>query len=151
MKKIIVVSDSHGSYQNLLDLINKENDADIFLHLGDYEIPDYLMDRFLFVKGNCDYSPTAPIYKDIEIEGLKIHLEHGNNYKFLTQKESYIDTLNTDIFFYGHTHVYKVEKLGKTYLINPGSISRPRDGNIGTYLEIILDNKEIITLTKKSL
>lgn len=109
------------------------------------------MDNFLYVKGNCDYSSSAPLKKDIIVENLKIHLEHGNNRNFLINKLDYVSSIDTDIFLYGHTHIYKIEKINNTYLINPGSITRPRDGNIGTYLEIILSNKEIISITKKSL
>lgn len=151
MKKLIIVSDSHGSYQVLVDLLNKEKDADIFIHLGDFEIPLYLMDNFLYVKGNCDYDPSIPLKKDIIVENLKIHLEHGNNHSFLINKLDYVRATESDIFLYGHSHIYNVEKINNTYLINPGSILRPRDGNIGTYIELILDNKKIISITKKSL
>lgn len=59
--KFVVVSDSHGSYQELIDVVNINQDADIFIHLGDYEIPEYLLNRFIFCKGNCDFLSTQKI------------------------------------------------------------------------------------------
>ena len=54
--KVVVVSDSHSNVSILNEIANKNYDADIFYHLGDSELPEYLLNRFTGVCGNCDYN-----------------------------------------------------------------------------------------------
>lgn len=144
MKKILVISDSHGDYYKMQDIINERYDVDYRFHLGDYAIPDYLMSDFLAVKGNQDVHSSFPSFKDVEIEGFKIHLEHGNNYRLAFELENYLKEIGCDIFLFGHTHQKMVRKINNTILLNPGSLTRPRDGDKGSYLIITLEkDKEI--------
>ena len=56
--KYLVVSDSHGDRQILVDLVRHfENSVDFFIHCGDSELPakDELWNVFHVVGGNCDY------------------------------------------------------------------------------------------------
>lgn len=142
--KIVVVSDSHGDYQSLLDIVNKEYGTDIYIHLGDYSIPDYLMSDFLVVKGNNDFGSEFPYFRDIVIgknKNIKIHFEHGSSFMFLFNKENYILEKNCDIFLFGHSHRKESYKEGKTFVFNPGSITKPRDDIKGSYL--VLNIKEL--------
>jgi predicted phosphodiesterase len=34
---------------------------------------------------------------------------------------------------FGHTHIYRTERIGSLYVMNPGSLDRPRGGNKPTY------------------
>ena len=34
---------------------------------------------------------------------------------------------------HGHTHVLRAEKVGDITILNPGSVSLPKEGNIPTY------------------
>ena len=40
---------------------------------------------------------------------------------------------NGDVFIYGHTHIPKAEKMDNIYIINPGSITLPKENNPHTY------------------
>ena len=40
---------------------------------------------------------------------------------------------NGDIFIHGHTHVLRAEKKDNYTILNPGSVSIPKEGNIPTY------------------
>ncbi len=141
--KIVVVSDSHSNVSILNEIANKNYDADIFYHLGDSELPEYLLNRFTGVRGNCDYNDLPP-EKDVEIDGFKIHLEHGNSINFAINPEEYIKQKKCDIFLFGHTHRRYANKIGSTYCFNPGSLTRPRDGESGSYLILyLLKNHEI--------
>lgn len=140
--KILVASDSHGDSNILNDLRNERFDVTYFLHLGDSCIPKYLLDSYCAVRGNCDFI-DLPRFKEIEIEGLKIHMEHGDGFRLNFDKEKYIKKLNCDIFLSGHTHKKLATKVGDTYVFNPGSLTRPRDGEKGSYLILEVENKEL--------
>lgn len=142
--KILVVSDSHGNYYSLNDLYLNNSDVDYFFHLGDSELPEYLLNNFACVKGNCDFA-SLPKFKDLEIEGLKIHLEHGDNFKFQCDPQKYVTSLNVDIFLFGHTHKKLATKFGNTFVFNPGSLTRPRDGSKGSYLILDVSNGQLVS------
>lgn len=150
MTKIVIISDTHGSYQPLLDIQTKEYDADYYFHLGDFCIPDYLISPFLAVKGNNDFSTEFPKKKDLIINGFKIHLEHGDNFEFLINKSKYIKKIDPDIFIYGHTHCFSVGTINdKTILINPGSLTQPRDDFLGSYAILTIDDNNKISVEKR--
>ncbi len=142
--KILILSDNHGNFEIIKKVLNIEKNVDIYLHLGDYELPEYLLNNFLLVKGNCDYLSNEPISRTIEINNFKIYLEHGINFTKTLYKENYIKNTNADIFLFGHTHTRLASKLDNIYIFNPGSISKPRDNSKGTYLILYLNkNKEL--------
>ena len=148
--KIVVVSDSHSNLTVLNDIVMKNYDADVFYHLGDSELPEYLLNSYTCVRGNCDYN-DFPRDRDCILEGFKIHLEHGNSLNFAINPEQYIKEKKCDIFLFGHTHKIYVNKIGSTYVFNPGSITRPRDSEIGTYLVLYLAKGQPVKHEFKSL
>lgn len=148
--KVVVVSDSHSNFSLLNEIVTKNYDADVFYHLGDSELPEYLLNNFTCVKGNCDYN-DFPKERDCLLEGFKIHLEHGNALNFAINPEHYIKEKDCDIFLFGHTHQKYVNKIGKTYVFNPGSIARPRDGEKGSYLILYLTRGQHIKYEFKTL
>jgi putative phosphoesterase len=38
-----------------------------------------------------------------------------------------------DVFIYGHTHIPKAEKLNGVTIINPGSVSLPKENSLNSY------------------
>lgn len=140
--KIVVVSDSHGQYQDLQDIALKNYDATLLLHLGDYELPDYLMHSYTCVKGNCDFSFDMPLKRDLDYKFGVIHMEHGDNIDFANFSK-YVANTHSFLFLFGHTHEKFAKKIGNTYVFNPGSISRPRDSEKGSYLIIEIDEKTL--------
>ena len=86
--RIIVISDSHQNYRNLEEIVRRNLDAQMFIHLGDGEsesqqlLRNYpeIADRFHYVKGNCDYGSDAPIYEIIDVmPGHRIFATHGHH------------------------------------------------------------------------
>jgi uncharacterized protein len=140
--KIVVVSDTHGDTLYLNRVYDTNKDADLFLHAGDYQLPDYMMHIFRFVKGNCDYSYEAPCKVDINTPIGKLHMEHGNNYFFINDTLNYIKKENSSIFIVGHTHIPYFTKIDNTYVFNPGSLCKPRSTNFGTFLIIKIDEND---------
>ena len=140
--KILVVADSHGDVINLRNLYLKHQDQDLYLHLGDYEVDENLLPSvFVGVKGNNDYYSSWPLRREINLDGFRIVMEHGHNYRF--KDDNYIRSLNADIYLYGHTHVRSFRKVDNTFIFNPGSFTRPRDSYYLSYLLIEIEKGEI--------
>lgn len=143
--RIIVISDSHQNYRNLEEIVRRNLDAQMFIHLGDGEsesqqlLRNYpeIADRFHYVKGNCDYGSDGPIYEIIDVmPGHRIFATHGHRYgvhgslDFLAQMARENDC---DIALYGHTHCSCNTYFNGVYILNPGSASCPRDGNAPSF------------------
>ena len=89
------------------------------------------------VKGNCDYYSNNPVSDVVEFGGNRIFITHGHNYgvDFGLDGLSYAAEENKcNIALYGHTHVPDSSIRGKIIIVNPGSVSRPRQlGGRPTY------------------
>ena len=133
--RILMISDSHGRTENVELILEKEGNFDLILHAGDgSEDFDYIGDRFRCrvtgVKGNCDLFSREPSVLNIDIEGKLIHIEHGNRLPYFNEKDifDFAEGNRYDVVMYGHTHIQKILDRNGRWIINPGSISRPRDG-----------------------
>jgi putative phosphoesterase len=162
--KIFFMSDMHGSLnysQKALDNFTKEG-ADYIVILGDElyhgarnplsqkystletaALLNKFSDRIIAVRGNCDSEIDAmvlnyPMMSDYSVvlyNKRRLFLTHGHIYSV-----NNIPKLNVgDIFFYGHIHVPKIEKIDGIYAINPGSVTFPKENNPHTY-GILEDN-----------
>lgn len=89
------------------------------------------------VRGNCEAEVDQmvldfPVMADycILIEGSHtIYATHGHVYN-----ENNLPPLkNGDVLIHGHTHVLRAEKKENYILLNPGSVSIPKEGNPPTY------------------
>ena len=133
--RILIISDSHGSTENIDLLKKKEGKFDLILHCGDGTGDfDYISDRLGCrvngVRGNCDIFSGEFAVQNLNIEGKLIHIEHGNKLPCLDDREilNYAVNSRYDVILYGHTHEQKLLNGNGRWVINPGSISRPRDG-----------------------
>lgn len=89
------------------------------------------------VRGNCEAEvdqmvlqfPVMADYCILNLEGRTFYATHGHVYN-----ENNLPPLQEgDILIHGHTHVLRAE-LRKGYtLLNPGSVSIPKEGNPPTY------------------
>lgn len=139
--RIGVVSDSHGRLDFLRDAVREMEDIDVLLHAGDYRKDAMMLSQELnipvyAVVGNCDWFAPGPEEEIIEIEGRKILLTHGHQYGVKSGNEELIHKLKRegfDLVVYGHTHKAEVVPVGNAYLLNPGSIAKPRQGTARTY------------------
>ena len=136
--KVVVVSDSHGNVDVLKDIALIEQDASIFLHCGDSQVPEAYLGPFVSVKGNCDFFMDYPPFRIIDTPYGKIYVEHGN--RLFPMGVETLKDLGCKIYIQGHTHVKKIVNIDGIYFANPGSITKPRDGDQGSYL--------LLTLTK---
>lgn len=161
--KVMFASDIHGSAYHcrmMLEAYEKEEAGRLVL-LGDLlyhgprnDLPkDYApkeviamlnarKNEIYAVRGNCEAEvdqmvldfPVMADYCVILDRDRSIYASHGHVYH-----EDNLPPLKTgDIFIHGHTHVLRAEKRDNYCLLNPGSVSLPKEGNIPTYG--VLDN-----------
>lgn len=154
MTRIIVLSDTHGHFNEFNKIVNNTKDeATCYIHLGDgcKEVEDIRFvhpDITLYaVRGNCDNDMTLPIYTDIKIGNKIIFMTHGDifNVKYnLNKLKSVARNVNADIALYGHSHIGYQETDEGLLILNPGSLSYPRDFK-RSYAVIDIINDNIIT------
>ena len=129
--KIIVVSDTHGSYRNFKQVMQLNRNADVVVHCGDSrdEIDEIRMEfpdkQYYCVKGNCDFGSMIPLTEEFTLEGVRFLACHGHMYNvkyglmnlLLAAKER-----QADIALFGHTHIACDELVDGVRLFNPGSL-----------------------------
>lgn len=172
--KFLIASDIHGSAyccQKLVDAFYSEK-ADRLILLGDIlyhgprnDLPQNyapkevtamlnpLADRIICVRGNCDGEvddmvldfPVLAEYaiiSDTSLGSNIIFATHGHHYN-----ASNLPKLKTgDILLHGHTHIPTFEKVEEVFVVNPGSVSIPKENSEHSYM--IFENCEF---TRKTL
>ena len=141
--KIIVTSDIHRN-KKIIDEVIYNYDGDIYLDCGDSELSNYELKNFETVKGNCDYN-NFPNYRIVEIDDyLNLFVTHSHLYSLNEMIEKAKEN-NCLILLYGHTHIKKHDIIESIHVINPGSITKPRNKDSNTFLQIDYDEntKEI--------
>ncbi len=124
-----IVSDTHGLVRpELLALLAG---VDAILHAGDvgkYEVIEVLetIAPVHVVAGNVD-GLEYPERLEITFSGRRFGLEHGHLMVPRERTEALLKTFpDADFIIYGHTHVPKLEQIGKTTVLNPGSAGAKR-------------------------
>lgn len=149
--KIIVVADTHSSISYIIDAINNTEGVSKVIHLGDCVsdarvIQENVDVPVIMVRGNNDYfDKDVPLDKIIYVEGHKILLTHGHKYNvYFGPQRLYFRAmeLGCDMVLYGHTHIFEDICVGDVRIINPGSVSLPRD-RVASYVLMEITEKEI--------
>ncbi len=145
---ILVLSDSHGNLSNMERAV-EQTEPRLILHLGDcWRDAERLHDRYPNipmeqVPGNCDFRPELPQERLLFLEDRRVLLCHGHTYgvknSLLTAGYA-AEEQNLDLFLFGHTHQPLVDRRGKTWFVNPGSIG---DSRRPTYAIVTILNGEI--------
>lgn len=156
--KLFVASDIHGSAyycRKMLDTYQKEG-ADRMLLLGDilYHGPRNDLPReyapkeviamlneykneIYAVRGNCEAEvdqmvlqfPVMADYCLLPLKNKVIYATHGHVYN----AENLPPMKKGDILLHGHTHILTAERREDYILLNPGSVSIPKGGNVPSY------------------
>lgn len=165
--KVMFISDIHGSYtyaKKALETYELEK-ADKLVILGDIlyhgprnDLPEGYCpkevikllnnhkNKIIAVRGNCDAEvdqmvlefPIRADYATMDIDNHHFFLTHGHLFN-----EDNLPNLNpNDIFVYGHIHKPVLKKENNIYIINPSSISLPKEGH-NSY-GIYINNKFLI-------
>lgn len=156
--KYMIASDIHGSAfycRKMLEAFESSG-ADRMILLGDilyhgprndlpkeYAPKEVLAmlngykDRIYCVRGNCDTEvdqmvlefPVMADYALFVLDGVTIYATHGHVYH-----ENHLPPMQPgDVLLHGHTHVLRADRCGEITILNPGSVSIPKEGNPPTY------------------
>lgn len=135
--KVLVISDSHGSYEKMRDLFY-DGDWNAVIFLGDgLREADRLYDisgpvPVYRVKGNCDmYAPDAFDEQLLILAGKRVFITHGHRYGVKNGYALLSNTAalkNADIALCGHTHTQFYQKQDGVILANPGALVNGRYG-----------------------
>ena len=146
--KILVVSDTHRKNDNYFDILKKEK-PDLVIHCGDAEGSEYAITESAkcpvkIVLGNNDFFSDLPRELEFEVGKYKVWVTHGHNY-YVSMGYTDIHRVATvrgkDSVLFGHTHRPVLEKRENVWLINPGSLSYPRqEGRKCSYAVMEIDN-----------
>lgn len=158
--KILIVSDTHRRDGNLSAVLEKERPIDRLIHLGDVEgSQNYIVQAagcpVDMVAGNNDFMGELPKEKEIMLGKYKVLLTHGHYYyvsldtKMLRREAR---ARGFDLAMYGHTHKPRIEKHDGLMILNPGSLSYPRqEGRKPSYIILNMDEEENIDAEVKFL
>ncbi|MFN0056332.1 MAG: metallophosphoesterase family protein [Planctomycetales bacterium] len=138
--RLAVVSDTHGqlAYTAAAVKLISSHGAQVVLHCGDIGSTD-IVPLFAewpthFVFGNVDYD-TAELsqaiheagqtchdrFGTLQLEGTEIAFLHSDDQ---SRFQATIDSGEYDLVCYGHTHVPRQHRVGKTLVLNPGALFR---------------------------
>lgn len=145
--KIIVMSDSHGSFERLYEVFDRNRDADLFIHLGDGEREyEQVQSVFAgmsmrFVRGNNDYSLGIES-QVVGFGGYRAYCTHGSRYPRIGREE-YLSAAaranDCTLALFGHSHIRHYSFYEGVHLFNPGSVLLPRDQKPPCYGIITVD------------
>lgn len=156
--KLFFISDIHGSLYYLKKAVEnyKKENAQYIVVLGDElyhgarnplpqgynpkavaELLNEYKDKIIAVRGNCDSEvdemvlsyPMMGDYSIILHNNRKLFLTHGHVYN----KENLPALADGDVIIHGHTHVPVAEKFKNIFIINPGSITFPKENTPHCY------------------
>ncbi len=152
-----VTGDTHNNLKNIKTIcsIFNENATDLVVHTGDISLAKSLL---AFKQLNC---PLIAVLGNNDIEEKKSLEEAATNFNCKIFEEPYFMNINkkkfavmhhpelineemtntTDFIVHGHTHRYRLEKIGNCMIFNPGECAGMMKGKnkIGI---INLDNLE---------
>lgn len=135
----LIVSDTHGQHMMFREVLELTGPIQGLIHLGDSEITEESLQlmvgektKIYLVRGNRDHEGKLPLDQLIEIAGKKLFLTHGHRYKVdggTKLLEARAKSLGAEVAMYGHTHRPDERIVEGLKIINPGSLSRPRQEN----------------------
>lgn len=168
--RLLFISDIHGSayyLRKIIDLLPTIN-PDRIIILGDilyhgprnplpkgYDCQEVirlinpLKNKIIAVRGNCDSEVDQMVldfmmtsdYATIDVDGHHFFLTHGHIFN-----EDKLPPLNAgDIFVYGHIHKPVAKRVDGIYILNPSSISLPKEGanSYGIYEDGLFQIKDL--------
>ena len=156
MKKILLISDTHGYIDDRIIQYAKESDETWHAgDIGELKVVDELkkVTNLRAVHGNIDNSKIRAEYAEnlrFKIEDMKIWITHiggyPNKYNQRIRQEIYTDP--PDIFICGHSHILKVINDNKLNLlhINPGAIGKDGFHHVRTMIKFEIIKSEIQNL-----
>lgn len=159
--KWLIASDIHGSAMYCSQLLSEfeKQKCDRLLLLGDIlyhgprndlppeyapkavtEMLNRYADSIFCVRGNCEAEvdqmmlafPVMADYALIEVCGRMLFATHGH----IFNEQKMPPLAKGDILIHGHTHIPKSTLCGDVYVLNPGSVSIPKEQSPHSYMTL---------------
>ena len=150
-----VISDTHrnrGAVDRAFQFFQEKGAKQVFC-LGDVcqDVRDRDIEydmEVVCVAGNMDFSSPFPTQRVHEVDGIRFLLTHGHTFAVHYSHRHLIEEAKQNqcqVALYGHTHVPYIDIGSDVTILNPGSISLPRqEGFQKTFLLMeINEDKEI--------
>ena len=136
--RIAILSDIHDNVWNLAEALKQVADTDTMICCGDLCSPfivaqlangyagpihvvfgnnDADLYRITQIAGNFEHVNLHGEFLKTELAGKRFAVNHFDNIAL-----EMAGTEAADVVCYGHNHVHKIERIGKTLTINPGPI-----------------------------
>jgi len=147
--RILIVSDTHGKHGNLDVVLEREKELDMLIHLGDVERGEDYIEAISgcpthILAGNNDFFSYLPTEKEVRIGKYKVLMTHGHGYYVSMDTKTLrriAEARGVDIVMFGHTHRPYLDVKGNLKVLNPGSISYPRqEGRQASYIIMEIDH-----------
>ena len=153
MKKILLLSDTHGHIDDHIMKYVKESDE--VWHAGDIgttQVTDTIsnLKPLRAVFGNIDNHELRLSFPEellFDCEDMNIYMTHiggrpGRYSKGVSEK---IKSLKPKIFICGHSHILKIQfdKVNQLLFINPGAIGKHGFHKVRTMVSFVIDKSEI--------
>ena len=153
MKKILLLSDTHGHVDDHIMKYVKESDE--VWHAGDIgttQVTDTIsnLKPLRAVFGNIDNHELRLSFPEellFECEDMNIYMTHiggrpGRYSKGVSEK---IKSLKPKIFICGHSHILKIQfdKVNQLLFINPGAIGKHGFHKVRTMVRFVIDKSDI--------
>lgn len=146
--KILIVSDTHKAHIALEKALKTEQPIDMLIHLGDVEGGADYIEAIAdcpthILAGNNDFFCDLPQEEEFIVEGNHIFITHGHYYYVAMGEGDLIKEAKgrgADIVMYGHTHKPSLHEAEGLTVLNPGSISYPRQADRrASYIVMTID------------
>lgn len=141
--KILIVSDTHGRHSAFDKALKEAGKIDVLVHLGDTEGGEDYIEAVCgcpayVLAGNNDFFSDNLREMEVVFGTKKAFMTHGHYYYVSLGPERIIEEgkmRNADIVMFGHTHKPFLEMIDGMIVLNPGSLSYPRqEGRKGSYI-----------------
>lgn len=132
--RILVISDSHGCNDDVAGVISQVGKIDMLIHCGDVERDEERIHAMAgcpvhMVGGNCDFNLDLPREEAFMIGEYRVLLVHGHMHR-VNRGVDYLRKIalreGYHIVMFGHTHRPFIDIGDDVTILNPGSLSYPR-------------------------
>ena len=153
MKKILLLSDTHGHVDDHIMKYVKESDE--VWHAGDIgttQVTDTIsnLKPLRAVFGNIDNHELRHSFPEellFECEDMNIYMTHigGRPNRYAKGISKKIKSIKPKIFICGHSHILKIQfdKVNQLLFINPGAIGKHGFHKVRTMVRFVIDKSDI--------
>jgi uncharacterized protein len=149
---VAVIADTHlprGARRLPEDCVARLRAADLILHAGDVAAASVLEELAALgpplhaVHGNMDDATlqrSLPETLVVDAGGLRIGMTHDPGPRVGREERLARRFPGCDAVVYGHTHIPQVERVGETWILNPGSPTERRRAPAHTMLVLAVED-----------